>query len=430
MKQCPRCASEISKTDKVCPRCNLPVDKMDLDFSDEEKTKKVKLTSAQKKERKKQAKLAAKEEKRARKLREQRSDTDFGKFASNAEVSKDEDILVARRKRKEKNLAPKFNLDENGEFNIDTADVELIGEETSKYIEEKHKQTYSVKKARGDYREPKIKWWEIYKLADRSFARRKIKKEVVKASKIKPDFIKKSKLLLLTIFLGWSGAHNFYAKNKRKGWLSVVCLFIWIGIQILAYNIQFFADIQLSVGGFAGFICVFIWLSDIINVIFNNFRYRIQSDEFIFGMNVKTRAKLGEKYIDLDLYQKPWWVRFKVWCQKKKRGYQEWKHDRRQRLIEKEKAKQAKLEEIAKIDAEIAEFEEKERIKSNQNKTKEEKMKDVKKSLKETNILEDIDTFENEITETNDDGENKPPKKKTAPKKAKVTVKTKNNKKK
>ena len=55
-----------------------------------------------------------------------------------------------------------------------------------KIIEERQKQTYSVKKARGDYREPKIKWWEIYKLADRAFARKKIKKEVAKASKIKP----------------------------------------------------------------------------------------------------------------------------------------------------------------------------------------------------------------------------------------------------
>ena len=28
-------------------------------------------------------------------------------------------------------------------------------------------------------------------------------------------------------------------------------------------------------------------------------------------MNIETRAKLGEKYIDMDLYQKPWWFRFK-----------------------------------------------------------------------------------------------------------------------
>ncbi len=422
MKQCPRCASEISVGDKVCPRCNLPVDKMNLDFSDENKPKKVKLTSAQKRERKKQEKLARKEEQRAKKLREQRSDTDFSKFASNSNEPVGTDIIEARKAKKKKSLAPKFELDEHGEFNIDTADVEIIGEKTGKMIEEHHKQTYSVKKARGDYREPKIKWWEIYKLADRSFARRKIKKEVSKAAKIKPDFISKTKLFLLTLFFGWCGAHNFYAKNKRKGWVSVVCLILWISIHILGLRrIWIFDDIQLSVSGLCGFIVMFIWLSDIVNVLFNNFKYRIQSDEFIFGMNVKTRAKLGEKYIDLDLYQKPWWVRFKVWCQKKKRGYDEWQHDRRQRMIEKEKAKQARLEEIARIDAEIAEFEAKESLKS-----KDQKMEDVKKSLKETKVLDDIKTFENE----NDDSDNKPSsnkgKKNTPSKKAKISVKTKN----
>lgn len=431
MKQCPRCASEINKVDKVCPRCGLPVDKMNLDFSDEEDVKKVKLTSAQKKERKRQQKEAKKAEKKARKLRESRSDTDFSKFASNSGSSENIDAF-GRRRNKKKSQALKFDLDENGEFNIDTADVEIVGEETGKIIDEVNKQTYSVKKARGDYREPKIKWWEIYKLADRSFARRKIKKEVVKASKIKPDFIKKSKLLLLALFFGWCGAHNFYAKNKKKGWVSVISLIVCVLIMILADKFAFFASIQLSIAGCAGFIFLAIWFSDLINIIFNNFRYRIQADEFIFNMNIKTRAKLGEKYIDIDLYQKPWWVRFKVWCQKKKRGYQEWKHDRRQRLIEKEKAKQAKADEQAKIDADIAEFEAKEsaaieKVKSEKIKKQQsqaEKMENVKSSL-DANVLNEIKSFENESGKDDSSSNSKP---KQSQKKAKVVVNTKKNK--
>lgn len=431
MKQCPRCASEINKVDKVCPRCGLPVDKMNLDFSDEEDVKKVKLTSAQKKERKRQQKEAKKAEKKARKLRESRSDTDFSKFASNSGSSENTDAF-GRRRNKKKSQALKFDLDENGEFNIDTADVEIVGEETGKIIDEVNKQTYSVKKARGDYREPKIKWWEIYKLADRSFARRKIKKEVVKASKIKPDFIKKSKLLLLALFFGWCGAHNFYAKNKKKGWVSVISLIVCVLIMILADKFAFFASIQLSIAGCAGFIFLAIWFSDLINIIFNNFRYRIQADEFIFNMNIKTRAKLGEKYIDIDLYQKPWWVRFKVWCQKKKRGYQEWKHDRRQRLIEKEKAKQAKADEQAKIDADIAEFEAKEsaaieKVKSEKIKKQQsqaEKMENVKSSL-DANVLNEIKSFENESGKDDSSSNSKP---KQSQKKAKVVVNTKKNK--
>lgn len=418
MRQCPRCASEITLNDKVCPRCGLPVDKMNLDIDENEKAREAKLTRVQKKERKKQQKLAKKEAKKAQKLREQRSDTDFSKYASNVSNEDVEtDVLKSKKARKKKQQAPVFHLDENGEFNIDTKDVEIVGEETGKLIEERQKQTYSVKKARGEYREPKIKWWEIYKLADRAFARRKIKKEVVKASKIKPDFIKKSKLLLLAIFLGWSGAHNFYAKNKKKGWVSIISFIIWIGVVWLAQRITFFAKIQISIGGCAGFINLCIWWGDMINIMFNNFRYRIQAEEFIFGMNVKTRAKLGEKYIDLDLYQKPWWVRFKVWCEKKKRDYAEWKHERRQRLIEKEKAKQAAAEKQAQIDAEIAEFEAKEEQKLKENKSREESIKDT---IKKTKVLDEIKDFENEDKTV----ENKPTKPKTSSKKPKVSVKT------
>ena len=156
-----------------------------------------------------------------------------------------------------------------------------------------------------------------------------------------------------------------------------------------------------------------IWFGDIINIIFNSFKYRLQADEFIFGMNVKTRAKLGEKYIDIELYQKPWWVRFKVWCKKKKRDYQQWKHDRRQRLIEKEKAK---MEQAAAQEADEA--------KTVAEPEKETKAEKVKKSIKDTNVFDMIDTYEvdgeAEVKET--------PKKKTAPKRAKVSVKTKNNK--
>lgn len=367
MKQCPRCSAEITSKMKKCERCGLPLDH--VDFSDEI------LQEELDRKAKKQAKIAdkkAKKQAKKQELKEKReresvSTTDFSKFASNVE-SDNEPVeepvqkkgMFGGKKKAKKNSQekPRFEIDENGEFNIDTKDVEIVGTETGKIIEEQHGKSYSVKKARGDYREPKIKWWEIYKLADRSFARRKIKKEVNKASKIKPDFINKTKLLLLSIFLGWSGAQNFYAKNKKKGYVQVVSLILWLGIAILAPYVKFLARVQISIGGCAGFIDIFIWFSDIFNVAFNSFKYRIQKEKFIFSMNIETRAKLGEKYIDLDLYKKPWWVRFKVWCQKKKRGYEEWKHDRRQRLIEKEKEKLKKAEEQAKIDEEIARHDE------------------------------------------------------------------------
>lgn len=355
MKQCPRCASEITSKMKKCDRCGLPLD--GIDFSDEEKEMTAKNSKKiQAKERKKAKKLA-KKEKRERELV---SDTDFSKYASNSdnayveEVEEKKGFFGTSKKKKNKVARPQFEIDENGEFNIGTEDVEIVGSKIGKIIDEQYTKNYSVKKARGDYRPPKIKWWEIYKIADRSFARRKIKKEVNKAAKIKPDFIKKSKLLMLSIFLGWSGAQNFYAKNTKKGWFQIVSLVLFLGVAFLSPYYRFFARIQVSIGGGAGFVTLLIWFSDIFNVLFNSFKYRIQKEGFIFAMNVETRAKLGEKYIDLDLYKKPWWVKLKVWFQKKKRDYAEWKHDHRQRMIEKEKAKLAKQEEQAKINEEIA----------------------------------------------------------------------------
>ena len=420
MKQCPRCASEIGNKDKVCPRCRLPVAKMneaqDLLAEDLEKqAESAKLNRAQKKEKKRLAKLAKKEAKKQRKLEQSESKTDFSQFAKNRVKQTEIDNLPLKRK-KNKNESFQFEVDENGEFNIDTKDVEIIGEEAAKIYEERmQRQTYSVKKARGDFRPPKIKWWEIYKLADRSFARRKIKKEVSKAAKVKPDFISKGKLLTLAVLFGWCGAHNFYARNKRKGFVSLTFLALSI-LGMMLNDVPFFKQIELWMIGFTGFVVMVIWVCDIVDILFNNFKYRIQKDKFIAGMNIETRAKLGEKYIDLELLKKPWWFRFKVWCDTKKSNYLEWRKERRQRLIEKEKAKLEKQEEKDKIESEIAEFEKKEleNLEKNQAAEKQEKLKRPSRGSKNK------DSTEKSAAE----------KPKTAPKKriAKVTVnnKTKN----
>ncbi len=416
MRQCSRCASELNEKDKVCPRCGLPVSKMGEaeDALAEEmikESKSDKLNRAQKKEKKRLAKLAKKEAKRKRKEESKVSSTDFSKFAVNA--SSDEAEIVVPKKKRKKNDNFQFEIDENGEFNIDTKDVEIIGEEVSKiYEERRRKQEYSVKKARGDYRQPKVKWWEIYKLADRAFARRKIKKDVAKAAKMKPDFISKAKLLILSILFGWCGVHNFYARNKKKGFVTLT--FLTISILSMIFNdLAFVKAIEIWLIGFTGFVVISIWVIDVVNIIFNKFEYRIQKEKFISSMNIETRAKLGEKYIDLELLKKPWWVRFKVWCDKKKRNYHEWKQERRQRMIEKEKAKLEMQEEKDKIEQEVAAFEKKEL----------EKLENEKKQEKTSAKKEKKESSENEVEEV------KEQKKTSAPKKAKVTVKTnKNNK--
>ena len=375
MKNCPRCASEITKNMKTCPRCGLPVSQMDefvkkfnltVNEDEPESAKAENPVQPEKKLSKKERKLQKKAEKKAKKERESKSDTNFSQLATNGGFDfdddyKDDDTFSERkRKRKSRLNRPIFDIDENGEFNIDTTDVEIVGEETGKIIDERFEQSYSIKKSRGDFRPPRVKWWEIYKLADRHFARRKIKKEVNKAARIRPSFINKTKLLLLAIFIGWSGAQNFYAKNKRKGWVSLITLVAWIGITLLARSVTFFSKIEISVGGLAGLTNLLIWITDIFNIIFNKFKFRLQIDKFISEMNVETRAKLGEKYIDLELYFSPWWVKFKAKCQKLKRNYQEYKRDRRQANIDKQKRKEAEKLEKEKIEREINDFENRE----------------------------------------------------------------------
>ena len=355
MKQCPRCASEIKGKEKVCPRCGLPTDRMEFAEQLEEEAKSTKLNRAQKKEKRRLAKLEKKEAKRQKKLAREISSTDFSQFASKEPRRKN-----ARGRKNDKFMD--FTIDENGEFNIDTSDVEIIGDKTMQILEEKRQQTYSVKKARGDYRPERIKWWEIYKLADRSFARRKIKKQVTKASRVKPDNVKKGKLFCLCLFLGWIGAHNFYVRNRKKAWTTVTFFSISC-LSMMFSGLAFIKAIELWLIGFTGFVVIFMWMSDLVNILFGQFSYRIQRDKFISGMNVTTRAKLGEKYIDLDLLKRPWWVRLSVWWKKKRNNYREWQKERRQYLIEKEKRKLAKQEEQNKIEAEIAEFEEKENAK-------------------------------------------------------------------
>lgn len=339
MKQCPRCASEITEADSICPRCGIPI---------KEHSKKS-LRHARKLE-KKSEKKRLKEEKKQKKLAQYNLNTDFTQYRPKEFMTK-----------KQEQNALVFDVDENGEYEINTDDVEVIDKQSQELLKKRENQTYSIKKARGEYEPEKIKWWELYKLANRAFARKKIKKEVNKAAKIKPDFVNKTKLLLFAIFFGWFGAHNFYVQNKKKGWFMLVCSILWLGIGALSMEgVKFFQSIELAIGGFSGFLLITVWISDIINIIFNNFKYKLQRDEFISNLNIETRAKLGEKYIDMDLYRSPWWIRLKAWFNKKRRDYAKYKHEHRQKLIEKEKAKQAKQEEQAKIDAEILEYERKE----------------------------------------------------------------------
>lgn len=195
-----------------------------------------------------------------------------------------------RHKHKKKKVeTPHYTVDENGDYNIDTNDVTFLeGVETP---------THSVRKARGEFKQEKLKWWEIYKWADRMLAKRKIMKEVNKASYTPPEGISRTTTTVLCVLFGWLGAHNFYAKNYKRGWTIVAFDII---ISLVLYIKPLFEFMGVFVGGGLGFVMVAMWFYDIVSLIFNKYKYRISKEKFISNLNVETRAKLGKKYIDLD----------------------------------------------------------------------------------------------------------------------------------
>lgn len=194
-----------------------------------------------------------------------------------------------RRKHKRKQQeVPDVKKDENGELEIDTTDVTYF---------EGAKQPYGAKSARGERDDEKIQWWEIYKWADLYLARRKINKEVNKAARIEPTYIKHGVLLCLAILFGWMGAHNFYAKNRGKGWFVLSSLIIaLIVVSVPAFK----GVIDVSIGGGLGFVILIMWLSDVISIIMRRYKFRESKLKFIAKLNLETRKKLGKKYININ----------------------------------------------------------------------------------------------------------------------------------
>lgn len=280
---CPRCMNIIHRGENSCSSCGLSLEKM------------IEMQQQQEQEKEEIIKQNLQTEK-----------AEFEEYESNLEnpnqqvenTEKVENEQTANKPKRHKHKPkpqrkediPEYVVDENGEFEIDTKDVT--------YLEGIDKQTYSVKKARGDTpAREKLKWWEIYKWADLMLARRKINKEVKKASYKQPYGISKTKTMLLAIFFGWMGAHNFYVGNYKRGWTMLAIDLI---LPFIIYIPALYAFMGVFVGGGLGFVLMVMWLADLIGLVTNHFKYRISKEEFISNLNIETRGKLAKKYWNLD----------------------------------------------------------------------------------------------------------------------------------
>jgi len=309
-KFCPKCMGRINKKDEKCPQCGANLIKL----------KKEKLNKEKEKIKKQEQQLEKEFIEQTEEKKPVVIETDDGgaivdtssmfskpekdQTISNKENDNiEEDISLEevtgvvefekqpkrhKHKSKRKNKeAPEYTVNEDGSYNIDTSDVTYFDNET----------TSSIRKARGDIKQEKIEWWEIYKWADRMLARRKINKEVKKASRKTPVGIKRGVMITLCALFGWMGAHNFYGGNKKKGW-TIVAFDV---IVLLVLNIPVLFEIMgIFVGGGLGFTIFALWFTDLFGLIFNKYSYEISKEEFISNLNVETRMKLRKKYVNLD----------------------------------------------------------------------------------------------------------------------------------
>ena len=277
---CKNCFKTFKGKPEVCPSCGKPTG---FGHSEEE--------SNQEEFQNNEVKVKPKKKKHHISNQEIMDSIDFETLLAQ---TNDKDVKNWKDKKKKKEKID-ATVDDDGEIDVDTS--------KEGYLPQTY--TYSVKKARGEYTKPDIKWWEIYKWADIWFVRRKIKKQVNRASHYKPTQFSKTWMIILAILFGWCGMHNFYARNYKKGWF-VLSTFI-LGCVVVFHPA--FAAVKVSIGGGLLFIDAVMWGLDIINLVLNQYSYRLSKWKFIDSLNTDTRAKLGYKYIDKQEYKKLWIVR-------------------------------------------------------------------------------------------------------------------------
>ncbi len=272
---CPKCAEFVDKKAKICPYCGEEFDKekeIKVDDKSAEFDISAMITYSDGEPEVNQTEVSQTEE----------NETE------NNETRK-------RHPHKKKQPAKEVidaKVDENGEINVETKDVTFFEGAT---------ENYSVKAARGETKKQKPKWWEIYKWADIYLARKKINKEVNKAARVEPPFVNHWVLLTLAILFGYVGAHNYYAKNNRRGLfitISLILALIVVAVPVLRDNVG------VSIGGGLGFVVLSCWIWDIVAIIWRRFKFRESRLQFICKLNLATREKLGEKYVNI----KEWFI--------------------------------------------------------------------------------------------------------------------------
>lgn len=195
-----------------------------------------------------------------------------------------------KKVKKEKVVSPRLTG-----VHIDVSEYEFFGRSKGKYNANKEK---FVVNNNGKYEIEKLKWWEIYKWADRKLAKMKINKQVKKEAVKRPAGVSYWVLFFLCLFSGFIGIHNYYAGNYKRGIVSTVSFSMAMFFVAVLNNIAFFNTyMQGLLCAIPGLVFLFIWISDFLAIIFKKFKFRKSKEEYIKTLDLETRARLGKKYI-------------------------------------------------------------------------------------------------------------------------------------
>lgn len=86
-----------------------------------------------------------------------------------------------------------------------------------------------------------------------------------------PKDVKRLKLLLFSIFLGFAGVHCFYVGRLKRGFLIPLLFLFCITFMFLPETWILYAYLGQSVAGMLGCIACICWWLDIVRIVVNKF---------------------------------------------------------------------------------------------------------------------------------------------------------------
>lgn len=114
--------------------------------------------------------------------------------------------------------------------------------------------------------------------ADAKIALKNGQRDKVFLSTYRPSDVKRSKLLLLSIFLGFAGAHCYYVGRIGRGFTILIMLLLGITCAAIPETWALHQYVSGMVAGVLGFVWIMMWWLDILAIIRNRFKIPIVID--------------------------------------------------------------------------------------------------------------------------------------------------------